>query len=64
MVTPVTKMSDCNLNISVFLFNMFYRVFSYNAAKIIGVPMLYVCASHCNCQSGGIVCGIYNIAAV
>jgi len=41
MVTPVMKISDFILNISVFLFfveNIYYRVFSYNATGNVRVP--------------------------
>jgi hypothetical protein len=68
MVTPVTKISDCILNISVFLLFIdsiiCYRVFSYNAAENVRLPTLCVCASHCNCQRGRIVRAVYNTTAV
>lgn len=41
MVTPVMKISDFILNISVFVFfaeNIYYRVFSYNATGNVRVP--------------------------
>lgn len=53
MVTPVTKISDFILSISVFCFftdNMLQGV-SYNATGSVRVPSLCDCASHCDYQS-------------